>query len=74
MGKLDLDFAHDPPPDLAIEVDNTNSSLNRMAIYGALGVPEVWRFDGEGLQVWLRQPDGTYQLSTTSSAPSPRSP
>src|SRR5262249_48674319 len=29
---LDLDLRRDPPPDLAIEVDVTSSSLNRMAI------------------------------------------
>ena len=41
---LDLDV--DPPPDLAIEVDITSSSLNRMEIYAELRVPEVWRYDG----------------------------
>jgi Uma2 family endonuclease len=39
----------DPPPDLAIEVDLTSSSLNRMDIYAALQVPEVWRLDGDSL-------------------------
>jgi Uma2 family endonuclease len=51
-GKDDIDLTQDPPPDLAIEVDNTRSSLNRMAIYAALGVPEVWRFDGESLTIY----------------------
>lgn len=48
-GKLDLDLRIDPPPDLAIEVDVTSSSLDRMAIYAALGVPEVWRVDNRTL-------------------------
>jgi len=34
----------DPPPDLAIEIDVSRSSINRMDIYARLGVPEVWRF------------------------------
>ena len=42
-GKTKLDLRTDPPPDLAIEVDVTNRSLDRMSIYTALGVPEVWR-------------------------------
>ena len=42
-GRRRLDLRVDPPPDLAIEVDVTSSSLNRLAIYAALGVPEVWR-------------------------------
>jgi Uma2 family endonuclease len=41
LGKLDIDLSRDPPPDLAIEVDIRSSSLNRMSIYAALGVPEV---------------------------------
>lgn len=44
-GKRSLDLRNDPPPDLAIEVDVTSSSLDRMSIYAALAVPEVWRLD-----------------------------
>lgn len=51
-GKDAIDLTVDPPPDLAIEIDNTSSSLNRMAIYAALGVPEVWRFDGATLTIF----------------------
>lgn len=40
--KIDLD-AGDPPPDLWIEVDNRASSLGKLPVYAALGVPEVWR-------------------------------
>lgn len=35
----------DSPPDLAIEVDVTSSTIDKMAIYAGLGVPEVWRYD-----------------------------
>ncbi len=42
----DLD-AGDPPPDLWIEVDNRVSSADRLPVYAALGVPEVWRFRAE---------------------------
>ncbi|MHB1421647.1 MAG: Uma2 family endonuclease [Gemmataceae bacterium] len=48
-GKRTLDLRIDPPPDLAIEVDVTSSSLNRMSIYAAVGVPEVWRLDNRTL-------------------------
>lgn len=63
-----IDLAIDPPPDLAIEVEITASVLNRLAIYAALGVPEVWRFDGEVLTVLLLQPDKTYAGSEVSAA------
>jgi Uma2 family endonuclease len=44
-----IDLRRDPPPDLALEVDIASSSLDRMSIYAALRVPEVWRIDGENL-------------------------
>ncbi len=42
----------DLPPDLVIEVDITSGSLDKFPIYGGLGVPEIWRYDGETLQVY----------------------
>lgn len=59
-GKREFDIETDPPPDLAIEIDITSSSLNRMSIYAMLGVKEVWRFDGETLAVSCLEPDGSY--------------
>lgn len=44
-GKRTFSLRVDPPPDLAIEVDVTSNSLNRLGIYAALGVPEVWRYE-----------------------------
>ncbi len=62
----DLNLDVDPPPDLAIEVEITRSVLSRLGIYGALGVPEIWRFDGRTLRILERQIDGSYQETTTS--------
>jgi len=45
LGKKRLDIDYDSPPDLAIEVDVTSSTIDKMAIYAGLGVPEVWRYD-----------------------------
>jgi Uma2 family endonuclease len=47
--KEQIDLSQDPPPDLAIEVDITSSSINRLDIYADLGVPEIWRYDGQNL-------------------------
>jgi Uma2 family endonuclease len=63
---IDLDI--DPPPDLAIEIEITRSTLDRIGIYGALRVPELWRFNGRALRVLLRQEDGSYQESPSSAA------
>jgi Uma2 family endonuclease len=50
-GKRSIDLTIDPPPDLAIEIDISNPSVPRLPIYAALGVPEVWQFDGENLKI-----------------------
>jgi Uma2 family endonuclease len=42
-----------PPPDLALEVEVSRSVLDRMGIYAAMKVPEVWRWDGEMLSFWF---------------------
>jgi len=59
-GRDQIDLRSDPPPDLVIEVDITRSSLDRMSIYGVLRVPEIWRFDDQGLTFLARQADGSF--------------
>ena len=65
-GKLTLDLNHDPPPDLAIEIDITSSSLNRLDIYAKLGITEVWRFDGQNLLIYILQ-DEVYRQQEKSN-------
>jgi len=50
--KMDIKLSADPPPDLAIEVEISRSSVNKMEIYAAFGVPEVWRLDRRRLRVY----------------------
>jgi Uma2 family endonuclease len=64
--KETLDLEIDPPPDLAVEVDISSSSLNRMEIYGELRVPEVWRYDGRILVIYRLQADGRYEIGESS--------
>jgi Uma2 family endonuclease len=67
-GKTTIDLRTDPPPDLAVEVDVTRSSLNRMSIYARLGMPELWRYDGGQLTCYVLGSDGRYQEQTHSRA------
>lgn len=54
------DVADYPNPDLAIEIDISPSLIDRPTIYSALGVTEVWRFDGEILIMERLNPNGSY--------------
>lgn len=58
-GKRQIDLTRDRTPDLAIEIDITSSSLDRLSIYAALGINEIWRFDGDNLTIYILQ-NGTY--------------
>lgn len=62
-GKDSLDLEIDPPPDLAIEIDIT--SRTRFNNYEALGVPELWRWNGRKLEINVLV-DGKYIESHAS--------
>jgi Uma2 family endonuclease len=72
VASLDEDYEihlpGDPPPDLAIEVDITSSSLDKEAIYASLGVPELWRWEDGHLHVRALRSDGTYERRSASIA------
>lgn len=65
--KEQIDLKQDPPPDLAIEIDITSSSINRLNIYGDLGVPEIWRYDGQSLTMYSLE-NKQYQPCSSSIA------
>ncbi len=68
--RQEIDLIVDPPPDLAIEIEISRSALDRMGIYAALRVPEVWRFDGGTLSIHQLQDDGTHaEVDTSPSLP-----
>jgi Uma2 family endonuclease len=60
-----LDLTVDPAPDLVIEVDITRSSLDKLPIYAALRVPEVWRYTDGQVEIRCLTADA-YTLSDTS--------
>jgi Uma2 family endonuclease len=65
QGKRELDLRVDPQPDLAVEVDVTSSSLDRLSIYAVLGVPEVWCFSSGGIAFHILEA-GAYQVRPNS--------
>ena len=67
-GRRRLDLRKDPPPDLAIEVDVSRSCLDRLAIYAALRVPEVWRLEGDDLRFYVLGPKGKYDVAEHSKS------
>jgi Uma2 family endonuclease len=67
-----LDLAVDPPPDLAIEVDNSHDSQAALPIYARLGVPEVWRHDVRAGVLWFGRLEGDVYREVERSVGLPR--
>ena len=65
-GKERIDLASDPVPDIVVEIDITNSSLNKSAIFAQFGVPEIWRYDGTAFEI-LVLTNNVYVRSERSS-------
>lgn len=66
-GKKRLDLSIDPPPDLVVEIDVSRSSMNKLPLFAAFGIPEVWRFDGKGFTFYVLE-CGEYQSRENSLA------
>lgn len=67
IGKQRLDLSIDPPPDLAIEIDIT--SRTQFDNYQILGVPELWRYTQQGLQISLLENDRYIESNTSLNFP-----
>lgn len=46
-----IDLSVDPPPDVVVEVEITNPAIAKLPLFAAMGIPEIWRHDGERLTV-----------------------
>lgn len=51
-----------------VEIDITHRAIDRESMYAAMGVPEVWRFDGRALTFLLLQASGGYDRADASAA------
>lgn len=68
-GRLDINLAQDPPPDLALEIALTNKSLEWFPIYARLGVPELWCYDDGKLKVYHLEGEQYIEVERSSIFP-----
>jgi Uma2 family endonuclease len=67
IDKKRIDTTLDPPPDLVIEINLSSTSMNKLPIYAAIGVPELWRYEGERVTIFHLVGD-TYVADSQSNA------
>jgi Uma2 family endonuclease len=68
-GKTRIDLSLDPPPDLVIEIDITSPSIDKLPIFARLGVPEVWRYDGNRALILRLESDGYTERDESAVLP-----
>ena len=68
-GKIHIDPAVDPAPDLVIEVEITSPVLNKLPIYAGFHVPEIWRHDGKRLVILHLRGDEYTEYSQSRAFP-----
>jgi Uma2 family endonuclease len=69
INHLETGLELDPPPDLVIEIDTTNESLHKFKIYAALGVPEIWRYDGRQAHFYALIGEGYEKIQNSAAFP-----
>ncbi|HEY6327879.1 MAG TPA: Uma2 family endonuclease [Blastocatellia bacterium] len=52
IGKSQIDLRTDPPPDIVVEIDLSHQSPSKLEIYSAMGINELWRYDGQRLSIY----------------------
>lgn len=58
-----------PVPDIAVEIDITHGSLDKFPIYAALGVTEVWIYDGKMVSFYKLEAENYHQISSSRALP-----
>jgi Uma2 family endonuclease len=66
-GQRDVDLTVDPPPDVVLEMEMSRSALDKLPLFASMGIPEVWRCDGQRVTILILEQD-RYRESATSLA------
>jgi len=64
--KREIDLLIDPPPDLVVEIEVSRSAINKLDLFAAIGVPEVWRYDAQTLWIGRLQGDKYDQVDEST--------
>jgi Uma2 family endonuclease len=67
--RLHLDFAVDPAPDVVVEIDIHHDSTDNYPIYAALGVPEIWRYDGLEATIYQLKENSYVEINASKALP-----
>lgn len=64
-----VDIETDPPPDLVVEIDITHTDIDKPALYGSMGVPEFWRYNGREWRIYKLENDKYLEVPASPTFP-----
>jgi Uma2 family endonuclease len=64
-----VDLTVDPPPDVVLEMEMSRSALDKLPLFASMGIPEVWRCDGQRVTILRLEQDGYRESSSSRSLP-----
>ncbi|MGH9766644.1 MAG: Uma2 family endonuclease [Blastocatellia bacterium] len=65
----EIDLAKDPAPDLVIEIDISNPSINKLPLFADLGISEVWRYHKGNLKIYHLSNGGFFEAEGSAFLP-----
>lgn len=68
-GKRQVDLTIDPPPDLVLEMEMSRSAINKLALFASMGIPEVWRCDGQRVTILVLAQDRYREAASSLALP-----
>jgi Uma2 family endonuclease len=64
-----IDLSVDPPPELVVEIEITRAAIRKFPIFAKIGVPEVWRFDGNQVTIHILRGEAYFQQERSLALP-----
>ena len=68
-GQRDVELMVDPPPDIVLEMEMSRSAMNKLPLFASMGVPEVWRCDGERVHILVLEGESYRETPRSSAVP-----
>jgi Uma2 family endonuclease len=67
--RREADLSVDPPPDVVLEMEMSRSAIDKLRLFASIGIPEVWRCDGERVTIYLREGEGYREAPASAALP-----
>jgi Uma2 family endonuclease len=67
--RREVDLTVDPPPDVVLEMEMSRSARDKLPLFASMGIPELWRCDGERVSILTLEQDHYRESSSSQALP-----